>query len=292
MRDKKFTASVLIPAFIFLGIFVVIPLIYALGISFYDYNPARIQNPFVGLANYKKMLEDEVMVKAILNTLKFSCIGVCANIVLTLFVAQSISSLRSSKLQTVFKTILFIPCVAPIVGTSVIWKYSLLETDGGVLNTIIKWVGGSPKNWFATSTALLLIIVVYTLWTDMGYNVILFSAGFNSVPQEFEEAAKIDGANRLQRFFFIRLPLIRRTFAFVFIMTLADYMKMFAQFKVLVPSGGVDNCVMVLTNYVYKCSFVDHDMGYASAVAMVLFVIIFIIVGIQNRMMRSDWGYE
>lgn len=292
MRDKKFTAIILIPSFAFLTVFVVIPLIYALGISFFDYNPARINNEFIGLTNYKKLLEDEVLVKAVLNTLKFSCIGVCANIVLTLAVAQLIASLRARKLQTVFKTILFIPCVAPIVGTSVIWKYGLLETDGGVLNEIVKSFGGAPRNWFATSTALLIIIVVYTLWTDMGYNVILFSAGLNSIPQEFDEAAKIDGAGRLQRFWFIRLPLIKRTFAFVFIMTMADYMKMFTQFKVLVPSGGVDNCVMVLTNYVYKQSFVDNNMGYASAVSMVLFLIIFVIAGIQNRMMRMDWGYE
>lgn len=292
MKDKKFVTVVLIPSFLFLGVFVVAPLIYALGISFYDYNPARTHNDFIGLANYKKLLEDEVLRKTIVNTIVFSGMGVCANIILTLGVAQLISSLRQRKMQTIFKTILFIPCVAPIVGTSVIWKYGLLETDGGIINEIVKFFNGTPRNWFATSMALMIIIVIYTLWTDMGYNVVLFSAGMNNIPKEFEEAAMIDGAGRLQRFFYIRMPLIKRTFAFVFIMTLADYMKMFAQFRVLVPSGGVDNSVMVLTNYVYKKSFVDNDMGYASAVAMVLFVLIFIIVSVQNRMMRVDWGYE
>ena len=122
--------------------------------------------------------------------------------------------------------------------------------------------------------------------------MVLFTAGLESVPKEFDEAAAIDGAGPVRRFISIRLPLIGRTFAFVAIMTMANYFQMFAQFKVFVPDGGQKDSAMVLTNYIYRISFTQFDMGYASAVATALFLMIFVVAMIQNRMMRADWSYE
>ena len=120
----------------------------------------------------------------------------------------------------------------------------------------------------------------------------LFTAGLEGVPKEFDEAAAIDGAGPVRRFLWIKLPLIGRTFAFVAIMTMANYFQMFAQFRVFVANGGRNYSAMVLTNYIYKMSFDSFDMGYASAVAAALFVIVFVVAMIQNKMMRSDWSYE
>lgn len=172
-----------------------------------------------------------------------------------------------------------------------VWKLGFIATDG-ILNDFLKNFGIAPHNWYMTTWPLLVIIAVYTLWADLGYNVILFSAGVENIPKDFEDAAAIDGAGPLQRFLLIKLPLMGRTFAFVAIMTMADYFQMFTQFKIFAGNGGRDNAAMVLTNYIYKTSFRDFDMGYASALSTGLFVVVFTIAMIQNRMMRIDWGYE
>ena len=292
MKNNRFVAAVLIPGFLFLALFAVFPLVYGLGVSLYNYNPANSVNPFTGLENYRRLIQDKVFWQAVKNTLFFCIIAVTANIIITLFLAELISLIPSKTIRTLFRTILFIPCIAPMVGTSIIWKYGIVATDGGLLNKFFGYFGMAPKNWLLTTTPMMIIVIVYTLWADLGYNVILFTAGIEGIPKEFSEAAAIDGAGPVTRFLRVKLPLIGRTFAFVSIMTMADYFQMFAQFNVFVADGGRNNSVMVLTNYIYRTSFKSFDMGYASAISAGLFVIIFAVAMIQNRIMRADWSYE
>lgn len=292
MKNNRFTAAVLVPSFLFLFIFTAFPVVYGLGISFFDYNPASTENLFLGLENYKRLVQDDVFWEAVKNTVFFGGVAVCANIVITLFLVKIISVLPWKRWKTFFRTILFIPCIAPVVGTSMVWKYGILGTDGGVLNKIASVFGAAPKNWFLTTLPLMLLIIVYTLWADIGYNVVLFTAGIEGVPKEFDEAAAIDGAGPIRRFLSIKLPLMGRTFAFVAIMTMANYFQMFAQFRIFAPKGGMNNSAMVLTNYIYRTSFISFDMGYASAIAAGLFLIVFVVAMIQNKMMRADWSYE
>ena len=292
MKNNRFVAIVLIPGFLFLLVFVVFPVVYGLGISLYDYNPANSQNPFTGIENYKRLLHDEVFWIAVKNTIFFCAAAVTANIVITLFLAEIISILPSKWMKTLFRTILFIPCIAPMVGTSTVWKYGIFGTDGGAMNRIAGLFGAAPKNWFLTTWQFMILIIVFTLWADIGYNVVLFTAGIEGVPKEFEEAGAIDGAGPVRRFLYIKLPLMGRTFAFVAIMTMANYFQMFAQFRVFAASGGRNKSAMVLTNYVYKMSFDSFDMGYASAVAAALFVLVFAVAMVQNKLMRMDWSYE
>ena len=152
-----------------------------------------------------------------------------------------------------------------------VWKYGMVGTDGGLLEPVFWDLWGCRLGIGSLTTwQLLAIIIVYTLWADIGYNVVLFTAGIEGVPKEFDEAAAIDGAGPVRRFVSIKLPLMSRTFAFVAIMTMANYFQMFAQFQVFAPDGGRSNSAMVLTNYIYKTSFSSYDMGYASAVAAAL----------------------
>lgn len=292
MKNNKFVAMVLIPGFLFLFIFSIFPLFYGLGISLFDYNPSNSVQPFLGLANYKKMFQDEIFYKSVKNTLIFCIVAVTGNIVITLFLAEIISVLPSKGMKTFFRMILFIPCIAPMAGTALIWKYGIIGTRGGLLNEILKALGKAPKNWGLTTWQMMLIIIIFTLWADIGYNVVLFTAGIEGVPGEFDEAAKIDGAGPVRRFLSIRLPLMGRTFAFVAIMTMANYFQMFAQFRVFVPGGGQNDSAMVLTNYIYRTSFTQFNMGYASCIATALFLIVFAVAMVQNRMMRADWSYE
>lgn len=291
MKNNRFVALVLLPGFLFLLIFSVFPVVYGLGISFYDYNPANSNNLFLGIENYQRLLHDPVFWQAAKNTIFFCVVAVGLNIAITLFLAEIIAALPSKRLKTLFRTILFIPCIAPIVGTSMVWKHGIIGTDGGMLNRFLGLFGIAPKNWFLTTMPLFIIIIVYTLWADIGYNVVLFTAGIEGVPKEFAEAAAIDGAGPVRRFLMVKLPLMRHTFAFVAVMTMANYFQMFAQFRIFAPKGGMNNSAMVLTNYIYKTSFQSFDMGYASAVAAALFIIVFLVAMVQNKMMRSDWSY-
>ena len=134
----------------------------------------------------------------------FCVIAVTANIIITLFLAKIISIIPSKGLKTLFRTILFIPCIAPMVGTSMVWKYGIVGTDGGLLNRIMSIFGMAPRNWYLTTWQMLAIIIVYTLWADIGYNVVLFTAGIEAVPKVFDEAAELDGAGPIRRFIMIK----------------------------------------------------------------------------------------
>lgn len=281
----------LIPAFLFLGVFSIAPLFYGLGISLFRYNPLNQVNPFVGLENYRNMFADPLFWNATTNTLRFVALATVLNISITLFLAQIISVLNSNKLRGTFRTILFLPCIAPMVGSALVWKTGILNTRGGVLNAVLGWFGVAPINWLGNADYVWIALFVFTLWAGIGYNVVLLSAGLDGIPADFNEAAEIDGANAFQRFFLITLPLLGRTLTYVLMMTLVNFFQAFVQFNTLSQNGGPNHASEVLSLYVYNQGFINKDMGYASAVAFALFVMIFVVTCIQRRLSRVDWGY-
>ncbi len=291
MKNKKFILFVLIPIFMHVLIFNVGPILAGFGISMMDYNPLRDSNSFVGLNNFKQLMNDKVLLKALFNTLTFVGITVILNITFSLMIAQFISMFKSNKIRSFFRMAFFLPCVAPLVASSVVWSRSIYPTVTGLANMILKVVGVNPVNWLGDPSVLMWSIIVFTIWVDIGYNIILFSAGIDAIPTNFYEAAEMDGASSWHKFRHITLPLLGRTMTFVIIMTLISHFQMFAQFSVMVLKSGPQNSGLVLTSYIYKIAFELKDMGYASAVAVLLFVIIFIITIIQQKIQKVDWDY-
>ncbi|HET6784534.1 MAG TPA: sugar ABC transporter permease [Erysipelotrichaceae bacterium] len=291
MKNKKFILFVLIPIFMHVLIFNVGPILAGFGISMMDYNPLRDSNSFVGLNNFKQLMNDKVLLKALVNTLTFVGVTVVLNIVFSLMIAQFISMFKSNKIRSFFRMAFFLPCVAPLVASSVVWSRSIYPTVTGLANMILKVVGVNPVNWLGDPSVLMWSIIVFTIWVDIGYNIILFSAGIDAIPTNFYEAAEMDGASSWHKFRHITLPLLGRTMTFVIIMTLISHFQMFAQFSVMVLKSGPQNSGLVLTSYIYKIAFELKDMGYASAVAVLLFVIIFIITIIQQKIQKVDWDY-
>ena len=291
MRNRKFVLIVLIPILIHMVIFIVGPIIAGFGISLMDYNPLRAENYFIGFDNFARLMNDAVFKKALFNTLFFVGITVTLNIMLSLLIAQLISIMKSNKTRGFFRMIFFLPCVAPLVASSVVWARSIYPTKSGLANMILKSTGLLSVNWLGNPDVLLWSIIIFTLWVDIGYNIILFSAGIDAIPRMYYEAAEIDGATSWHKFRYITIPLLGRTFMFVVIMTLISHFQMFAQFSVMATKSGPQNSGLVLTSYIYKMAFEYKDMGYASAIAMVLFVIIFVITLIQQRLNRVDWEY-
>lgn len=296
MKNNKFVFAVLTPIFLCMIIFLLIPIFMGLGLSLFDYNPLAASSPFVGLDNFKRLLSDEVFLISLKNTVFFVVVTVTLNIVLTLLIAQVISSMRSNKTRSFLRVVFFMPVVAPLAASSLVWK-QMYANKYGLFNNILRHFGLPAQNWLGDPAWLLPAIILFTLWADIGYNIVIFSAGLDGIPQDFIEAAAIDGAGPVKRFFSITLPLLGRTTAFVITMTLISHFQMFAQFEILGRSsanpngGGPNNVGMVLTLDIYKEAFKYKDMGYASAIAFVLFLIIMIVTAISQRLNRVDWGY-
>ena len=291
MKNNRFAAIVLIPALSLLILFVVLPIMGSFFFSLFDYNPLRNKNIFLGLGNYVRLSKDAIYMKSLKNTMTFVLVTVAVNIAMTLLLANFISGIKRKWVRNLFLVAIFLPCVAPVANSAVVWSRSLFPTKGGLFNTIITALGFTPINWVGAPQMLMPALIIFTVWVDIGYNTVLFTAGMDGIPREFYEAAEIDGAGTIARFFKITLPLLGRTFSFVTAMTLISHFQMFAQFEILARDGGPGKAGQVLTTYIYYTGFKAKDMGYASAISVTLFLLILAVTLIQQRLNRVDWGY-
>lgn len=293
MKKSKFPYLVLAPMLLLLFVFVVLPILGTFGIAFFDYNPLRrgVGDQFIGFQNFAALLKDSLFRTTLLNTLYFVLVMVGINLCMTLVIAQVLCALNSNKWRSLFRVGFFLPCVAPMTAVAVVWLRTMLPTKSGALNMMAGLFGLSPINWLGASM-LMPSLIILSLWADVGYNIILFIAGMQGIPDDFYEAALIDGANTVQRFFKITLPLLGRTLAFVIPMTFISQFQAFAQFSIVAGvQGGQGRAGYVLSTYIYDLGFKVKDMGYASAVSLALFALILVVTVVQRWLNRTDWGY-
>lgn len=290
MKNSKFVLWIILPAFIYIGIFILIPIIGSILVSLMNYNPMRDHNAFVGFANYLSLFKDELFLKALFNTMTFVFVTVTLNIVLSLLIAYLITYFKSNKTRSFFRMIFFLPCVAPMVASSVVFSNAYFSKYS-IFNLVLSSLGMKTIAWLGDPRFVMISVIIFTLWVDIGYNIILFSAGMDGIPAYVYEAADLDGASEWKKFTRITLPLLGRSFFFVTLMTLISHFQMFAQFSVMIYRDGPQFSGLVLSRYIYKVAFELKDMGYGSAIAMVLFIIIFIISIIQRKADKVDWEY-
>ena len=281
----------LIPIFAEAIIFMIIPILGTCGISFMNYNPLSHTSEFIGFENYRELLHDPDAVTAFRNTIVFTLVAVVLNIIISITIATLISQMKSNKTRSFFRMIVFLPCMAPMVASAVVWGRSILNTKIGLVNQIMEAFGGEGVAWTGDAKYVMVSVIVFTLWADLGYNIILYSAGIDGIPGEVYEAADLDGAGAWKKFRNITLPLLGRTTTFVILMTLISYFQMFAQFSVLLFKDGPQNSGLVLTSYIYENAFIYKEMGYAAALSVVLFLLILIVSLVQQRINRVDWEY-
>jgi len=193
MKDRKFIMAVLIPICVYVSIFILLPILGSFGISFMQYNPLLDNNKFIGLTNFSRLLKDELFFKALTNTLVFVVITVTVNLILSLGISYFITTFKSNKLKSFFRAMFFLPCVAPMAASAVVWGKSIYPTRSGLANMIIDSIGGGKINWLGDPDILMISIIVFTIWADIGFNIILFGAGMDGIPDTFYEAAKVDG---------------------------------------------------------------------------------------------------
>ena len=202
----------MLPTMLHMLVFIVVPIAIGLVVSFCHYNPLSSDNSFAGLGNFRKLLEDSDFRLALKNTFVFVFATVLLNITLSLLVAQLISYFKSNKVRSFFRMVFFLPCIAPMVATSVVFSRSIYPTATGFLNMVLNSVGLKSVNWLGDPKVIMISLIIYTLWVDIGYNIILFSAGIDGIPAYVYEAADLDGASEWRKFRKVTLPLLGRSF--------------------------------------------------------------------------------
>lgn len=303
-----FTRSTLTPIMIYMLFFTMVPMLWGILITFFRYSPTRAGgflglgggNPFVGLENYLDLFSNspngQLFRTSVKNTLIFSLLYLPLNLLVTLPLAVFIDSVHR-KAKAFFRTVYFLPTVTSAVAVSLIWGV-IYNPTFGLLNLALRSAGLKGFSWLTDpSTAILgiplpmLCVLVTYLWSDMGYNVVIFIAGLQGIPDVYREAALVDGANAWQRFWNITLPLLRSTLTFVMVMTMLSSWQVFVLFFVMTNRGGPGNLTRVLVLHIYETAFRHQEMGLAATVAMALFLIIMVTTLLQLRFLRKDWEY-
>jgi multiple sugar transport system permease protein len=277
----------LAPAMVILGVFFLLPVIAALLLSFTDYDLyalADIHNlRFIALNNYIELLHRPLFWSALGHTLYFVAVGVPLSMLVSLGAALLLNS-PLARCKPFFRTALFAPVVTTVVAVAVVWRY-LFNTKYGLINVALGWVGIHPIDWLGDPHWAMPAIILFAVWKNFGYNMIIFLAGLQAIPVELYEAARIDGASFWQQFRHITLPMLGPTLLMVGILTVAGYFQLFAEPYVMTEGGPLESTTSVLY-MMYDEGFKWWNMGSASAIAFLLFVIVFAVTVLMLRVGR------
>lgn len=266
--------------------FVIVPLVAVLWFSLHDWNVLANTFVFAGADNYERMLSDAGLHNSLLVSLWFSIGLVVLNVALALFLAV----LLNQKLPgtTTFRTFFFSPVVVSLVAWTIVWSF-LLQADGGI-NGFLSLLGIQGPNWLRGDVTAMIAVIIVQVFKNVGLNMILFLAALQGVPEEIGEAARIDGASAWRRFRSITMPMISPTILLVMILTIVGSLEVFAQIAVL-TGGGPGSSTTVLVYYLYQQAFRFNDFGYASAIAVLLFLIVLALTLVQWQT-RKRWVFH
>ncbi|ACU73845.1 binding-protein-dependent transport systems inner membrane component [Catenulispora acidiphila DSM 44928] len=276
---------VLAPTLGFLA-FVLYPLAAVIYYSFHSSNLLSGVTTYAGTKNYSQLLHDPATGSVAKATALF-CVGL---VVINISLAMLLAVLLNNKLRgtTVFRTLFFSPVVVSLVAWTITWNF-LLQNNGGI-NAMLHTVGITGPNWLRGNNSALLSVVIVQVFKNVGLNMVLFLAALQGVPRSLLEAGAIDGAGPWRRFRSIVLPMISPTTLLTTIITISGSLQVFAQIQIL-TAGGPNDRTNVLVYFFYQQAFDNHDFGYGSAIAVVLFVIILVLTMIQWHL-RKRWVFH
>jgi multiple sugar transport system permease protein len=273
----------ILPSFIHLIIFLLVPLVFSLLLSFREWDRPTITNaPYIGLENYDFLLGDRRFWQAMLNSAYYTVLAVPLGMAISLGIAL----IMNQKLKGIyiFRTLFFMPVISSWVAVSIIWL-TLLDPSVGVVNYVLRLFGLPPVNWLGNPQTAMPALVLIAIWKSAGFNMVIWLAGLQSIPKELYEVASIDGANRWQTFWRITLPLLAPTTFFLAITGVIGSFQVFSPVYVI-TKGGPLGATDVAVFHIYRRAFEEFDFGYASAQAWVLFAVIFVATLLQLAYMR------
>ncbi len=289
-RKKKMSKDTItgilfiLPGFLGFTVFILIPVIMSLGLSFTEWNFLKgweaIQ--FNGLKNYIRLFKDEWFQVSLINNLIFTAVTIPVLLILGLIVAEIIN--RHTYGGKGIRAMMFIPYIASVVAVCTVWQV-LLQPSYGPINQFLQSIGiSNPPKWLVDEKWALVAIIVINIWTQIGYYVAVYMSGLKNISLDLYEAAQIDGASAVQQFRYVTVPMVSPTTFFLAVMGIIGSFKVFDLISVL-TQGGPGNSTSVMAYYIYRTAFQDFKMGYACTLAWALFVIIFLITLVQ-------WKYQ
>lgn len=288
LRRSLFIMVGLAPALIWFWYFAAYPLLMAFVKSFHDWNLVYETDSFVGLENYIRMASDRVFLISLKNTIYGVLYIVPASVLLGLIVAVALNSF-SEGICNVFTTIYFLPVVTSVVAMAAVWKW-LYHPGYGLFNYILSLFGIPPQPFLNSPEQALPAVSIVAIWQNIGFLAVIFLAALRGIPETVYEAAKIDGATGPAVFRHITVPLLAPAILFNTVMTVISAFQIFIPIQVM-TDGGPGSSTMVLALYIYQKGINHLEMGYASAIAWILFGIIMVVTVLQWRFIRADWEY-
>jgi len=288
MNRERAAWTFVAPALIVLGIFLVLPVCAALLLSFTDFDIYALANldnlRFVGLANYVEVLRTPLFWKALANTVWFVVLALPLSLTASLGAALLLNS-PLARFKGLHRTALFAPVVTTVVAVAIIWRY-LFHTRYGLINYALGHLGIGPVDWLGDPHWAMPALVLFAVWKNFGYNMIILLAGLQAIPQDLYEAARIDGASAWRRFWHITLPGLRPVLLLVAVITIAGYFQLFAEPYVMTRGDPLQSTVSVLY-LMYEEGFKWWNLGRACAIAFLLFALILVITRVLLRLART-----
>jgi len=273
------------PALALIGVFFALPVLAGLVLSLTDFDVYAIGRPgvarLVGLRNYAQVLSNPLFWKALGNTFEFVLVGGPLSVIASLVAALLVTS-RLARLPTVYRSIFFLPVVTTLVAVAIVWRY-LFHTQYGLLNWALGGLGIHPVDWLGDPHWAMFAIIVMAVWKNFGYNMLIFVAGLQSIPDELYEAAALDGAGAWDRFRHVTLPNLAPVTLLVGVMTMLGNFQLFSEPYVMTQGGPLKSTTTVVL-LMYEEGFRWWRMGLAAAIAFILFAIMLVGTIVQMRL--------
>jgi len=284
INKKKILPYILVsPYLIHFILFVAFPVIFSIVLTFHKWN---IISPmkFIGVNNYQRLFLDNIFFRSILNTLLFLIIHIPLQIIVALFLAEILN--QKIKLKGFYRAAFFLPVIVSGVVVTILWQ-QLFGLDTGILNRILVTIGLGKVGWLTDPNIAMISIAVMATWKNVGLYIVLFLVGLQTVPPHYYEAADLEGASRLQKFFKITLPMINPTIFMIVILSTIGGFSLFIE-PYIMTGGGPLNSTISAVLYIYKQGFFYYHMGYAATLGLFFALIIFVVIVIQKKFIETE----
>lgn len=283
VKKNKVSYLFLTPKLIFFIIFMLIPIVWSLLLSFQDYGV--FHSEWIGFKNYINAFKDDVFRAALWNTFRYTLVTVPAFVLIALTIASLLQPLGKHS-QNFFRGVFYLPTVTSMVIIAMVWRW-MYNYRFGIFNYVLGFLGVAPVDWLGQSATALPALMIMTILIPPGSGIIIYSAAMNNINPSLYEAAEIDGASGFQKWLLITIPLLKPTTLYLLILSTIGSFKVFTQI-VMMTRGGPGYATETIVHVIYKTAFRDYAFGLASAQAVILFLIIMIFAIIQFRALRSD----
>jgi len=276
----------LLPSFIIIFTFQILPMFYAFWLSLFRWDLVTAKH-FIGLKNYAILFTEPDFWKSLGVTFYYVVVSVPVTLSLSLFFALLLQ--KGLKGLGIYRTIFFLPYVTSITAVSIVWLWIYNPDNYGLLNWFLSLFKISPQKWLQSPILAMPAVILFLLWKNLGFNILIFLTRLQNINKSYYEAAMIDGASSFQLFRYITLPLLYPTTAFLVTVSVIYAFQIFPSIFVLTPTGGPKGSTTTVVFYLYKNAYEQFNMGYAASIAYILFLIILVVTLLQRRFLRSSY---